>query len=117
MEAKDLQDKNVDALTATIAAATDTSDAVLIYGCTAIGFVTPATLTGATFTFLGSMDGGTTFVTVKDEFGSTVSVSVVVSSGYPLDANTFAPYDQIKVVAADGNEAAQRLITIKPFAI
>ncbi len=116
MEAKDLQDKNVDPLTATIAAAADTSDAVLLFGCTAIGFTTPATLTGATFTFLGDMGDGT-FVTVKDQLNATVTFIVSVDSGYALDATVFAPYDQIKVVAADGNEAAERLITIKPFAL
>lgn len=117
MEAKELQDKNVDVLTATISAASDTSDAVLLYGCTAIGFATPSALTGATFTFLGSIDAGTTFVTVRDRLNSIISYTVGVDSGYDMDANIFAPYDQIKIVAADGNEAAERLITIKPFAI
>ena len=117
MLALDLQDKNVDPLTATIASGADTSDAVLLFGTTAIGFTTPGTLTGATFTFLGSIDEGATFVTIRDQLDAIVSYTVSVDSGYALDATVFAPYDQIKVVAADGNEAAERLIIIKPFAL
>ncbi len=117
MEAQELVDKSVEHLIATRAISTAISDAVLLHGCTAIGFATPAALTGATFTFTGSIDGGVTFETIKDEFGNTVSVTVAINSAYPLDANTFAPYDQIKIITPDGNEAAERLIKIKPFAI
>lgn len=116
MEAQELQDKSVDLLTATIAISTTTSDAVLLYGTTAIGLSTPAALTGTILTFTGSMDGGDTFVTINNEFGSPLAITVAVDSGYTLDANTFAPYDQIKVIS-DQTEAAERLIKIKPFAI
>lgn len=117
MQADQLLDKSVDVLTATVAISTAISDAVKLYGTTAIGFATPAALTGATFTFTGSMDKGGTFVTIKDRFNATVSYTVTVDTGYPMDADIFAPYDQIKIVMADGNEAAERLIQVKPFAI
>jgi len=116
MEAKQLQDKSVDPLTATIAISTTTSDAVKLFGCTAIGFTTPAALTGTVFTFKGSIDGGITFVDVKDRFNAIVSYTVTINTGYPLDADIFAPYDQIKIVSGS-TEVAERLIPIKPFAI
>lgn len=116
MQVTDLSDKAVDALTATIAISTQTSDAVKLYGCTAIGFAIPAAFTGTTVTFTGSMDGGTTFSTIKDKLDATVSYTVSVDSAYALDAATFAPYDQIKIVSGSV-EAAARSITIKPFAI
>jgi hypothetical protein len=115
--AKEYNGRIVNQLTATIAISTDTSDAVDISGCTAIGFVTPAALTTTSFTFLGSQDKGVTFVPVKDQLNALVTYTVGTSSGYSLDVNQFAPYDQIKFVAADGNEAAQRLILLKPFAV
>ncbi|MGR3218840.1 MAG: hypothetical protein ACUZ8H_03355 [Candidatus Anammoxibacter sp.] len=116
MLASELQDKSVDPLTATIASSGTVSDAVLLYGCTAIGFETPAALTGTTFTFQGSIDNGTTFVTIKDQLNTTVSYTVSVDSAYALDATIFAPYDQIKVVSGS-SEGAERLIKIKPFAL
>jgi len=116
MEAKELQDKSVTALTATIAISSTTSDAVKLFGCTAIGFTTPAALTGTTFTFKGSVDGGVTFVDIKDRFNVLVSFTVAVDAGYPLDADVFAPYDEIKIVSGS-TEVAERLIPIKPFAI
>lgn len=116
MEAKELQDKNVDVLTATIAISTTTSDAVILYGTTVVAFETPATLTGTSFTFEGSIDGGDTFKTIKDELNATVTFIVGVDGSYPMDANVFAPYDQIKIVSGS-TEAAARSIKMKPFAL
>lgn len=116
MLARELQDKNVDPITATIAISTTTSDAIVLYGTTAIAFQTPAALTGVAFTFLGSLDAGATFKTIKDQTGAAISFVVAADGTYPMDANTFAPYDQIKIVSGS-TEAAERLIIIKPFAI
>ncbi len=118
MEADQLQDKNVDILTATIAIGVDTSDAVLLYGTTAIGFSIPAAFTGTSVTFLGSMNKGAagSFVTIRDELNNEISYPVTISSGYPLDANIFAPYDQIQIVS-NANEAAERSVPVKPFVI
>ena len=116
MEAKQLADKAGDVLTATIPNATDTSDAVLLYGATALAFQTPAALTGVTFTFQGSIDKGTSFKTIKDQNGNPITFTVAPDGTYPMDANIFAAYDQIKFVS-DQNEAAERLILVKPFAV
>lgn len=116
-EAAQFQDKNVDSLIATIASSGDTSDAVLLFGTTAIGFITPGTLTATTFTFLGSVDKGATFVTIRDQLDAIVTYIVSTNSGYALDATIFAPYDQIKVFTPGSTEAAERLIIIKPFAL
>ena len=118
MEARQLQDKNVEPLIATIASSGDTSDAVLLFGSTAIGFTTPGTLTATTFTFLGSVNkAGDDFVTIRDQLDAIVTYTVSTDSGYALDATIFAPYDQIKVFTPGSTEAAERLITIKPFAL
>lgn len=116
MLASQLQDKAVDTLTATISISTTTSDAVLLYGCTAVAFQTPAALTGTSFTFQGSIDKGLTFKTIKDQLGATIAFTVAVDGSYPLDANIFAPYDQIKIVSGS-TEVAEREILIKPFAL
>lgn len=116
MQVTELVDRTVEPLTATIAISGTTSDAVKLYGCTAIGFTIPAAFTGTAITFTGSMDDGTTFVTIKDQLNSTVTYTVSVDSGYALDAAIFAPYDQIKIVSND-TEAAARSIIVKPFAI
>ena len=108
--------KQLTPLTATIANGATTSDAVNLYGCTAIGIGFPAAMTGATVTFKGSLDDGSTFLDIYDIDGVQVSYTFVASTGLPLDVKTFAPYDQIKVVSAS-SEGAERLITIKPFSI
>lgn len=116
MEAKELQDKAVDVLTATIAESGTVSDAVLLYGTTAVAFQTPAALTGTAFTFEGSIDAGATFKEIRDQLGVAVSFTVAVDGSYPMDASIFASYDQIKVVSGSA-EAAERLILMKPFAL
>lgn len=117
MQAKDLVDKDCETLTATIASSGTESSVVNLYGCTAIGFYTPAALTGTSFTFLGSMENdGTNEVTIRDSSNNIVTYTVAVDSGYPLDADIFAPYSTIKIVSND-TEAAARTIKIKPFAI
>ncbi len=116
MEANQLLDKIVLPLTATIASSSTTSDAVKLFGTTAIAFQTPAALTGTAFTFEGSIDAGTTFKQIREQDGTAVSFVVAVDGTYPLDANLFAPYDEIKIVSGS-TETAERLILIKPFAI
>lgn len=116
-EAKQYVDRAVDVLTATIASSGNTSSAVNLGGTTAIGFTTPAALTATTFTFLGSMDKGATFVTIRDQLDAIVTYTVSTDSGYALDATIFAPYDQIKVFTPGSTEAAEREVAIKPFAL
>lgn len=117
-EAKDYIDRAINGLIATIDSSGDTSDAVLLGGTTAIGFTTPAALTAPTFTFLGSVNKtGDDFVTVRDQLDAIVTYTVSADSGYALDATVFAPYDRIKVFTPGSTEAAERLITIKPFAL
>lgn len=116
MKAEQLQDKNVDHLIATIQETDTTSDVIKLFGTTIVAFQTPVALTGITFKFLGSIDKGETFKMVRDEFGNDVSVSVLPDGSYPMDPKIFAPYDEIQIVS-NANEAATRVILIKPFAI
>jgi len=118
-EAKQFTNNQVDSIIATIPSGSTTSNIVKLYGCTAIGFTTPSALTTTSITFLGRMGKDGSFVPVFDNSNPSVLLSktVTTSTGYPLNAEIFAPYDAIKVVAADGNEGAARDIIIKPFLI
>jgi hypothetical protein len=116
MEAINLVDKDVKVLTATIAVDGTTSNAVLLYGATAIAITTPAAMVGTAFSFLGSVDGGLTFVAIRDSLNNLISYTFTANSGYPLEPRIFAGYDQIKVVSND-TETSAISFQIKPFAI
>lgn len=116
MEARELQDKVVSPLTATIASSGTVSDAVNLWGTTAVAFQTPAALTGTAITFQGSVDAGVTFKVIKTSAGAAVSFVVAADGVYPLDPDTFAAFDQIKIVSGS-TEVAERLILVKPFAL
>lgn len=114
--AQQFLNNSVSPITATILSGQTDSSIVKLFGTTAIGIQFPAVFTGATVSFQGSMDDGATFVPIYDAAGVAVSVTVNVSTGNPLDAKTFAPYDQIRVVSAS-SEGADRGILIKPFPV
>lgn len=113
MDAGQLVDKSVNVLTATILSGATTSDAVNLSGCTVAIFQTPATITGTSVTFLGSIDKGSTFKEVRAIGGSAIAYTVAADGSYPLDKNLFAGYDQIKIVMA--TQGADRAILVKPF--
>lgn len=115
MKAEQLQDKAVDLIIATIANTETTSDAILLFGTTAVTMEMPATITGTIVTFEGSIDNGTTFKQIKDRLDAIITFTVAADGSYPLDANIFAGYDQIKLVM--DVQDAERLIKVKPFAI
>lgn len=115
MEANQLADKAVDVLTATILISTTTSDAVFLYGTTAAVVEMPAAITGTSLTFEGSIDKGVEFKQIRDELDAAITFIVSAGGSYPLDANVFAAYDQIKLVM--DSQAAERSIKVKPFAI
>ena len=115
MQASDTTGQVVDELTATILDTETTSDAVRLDACSAIGFQTPSSFTGTTITFLGSLDRGATFKQIRDQLGAVVAYTVAVDGSYPMDANTFAAYDEIKLVASA--QTADIAILVKPFLI
>jgi hypothetical protein len=65
-------------LTATIADGASLSAALSLFGNRIAGFITPAGMEGAAFTFQGSADG-TTYANVKDEGGTELSVTIAAS--------------------------------------
>ncbi len=91
------------------------SDAVDLGGLRPIALVTPAALTGTSFTFQSSVDG-TTFVPVYDSSGSQVSVTVSTSRFVVLSPTSFAGVRHLKVVSGSA-EGAARTIQIVARAI
>jgi len=74
-----------------------------------VGIVTPAELTGTTFTFEGTLDDST-FVPVYSE-GSQYSVTVGTSRYIALDVAVFCGLQSIKIVSGS-SEAAERTIQV-----
>lgn len=101
-------------LTATIDSGQTVSDAINVYGCTLACVETPSAMTGDALTFEGSIDGGSTFVKIKDKGGVayTVVVSTSEAGSCPLDSFMFYPYDRVKVVS-DATEGADRVLKLK----
>ena len=74
-----------------------------------VALVTPATLTGTSFTFQASVDGST-YNNVYNE-GTQYSVTVAASRYVALDPAVFAGAQYVKVVSGS-TEAAERTITL-----
>jgi hypothetical protein len=103
-------------LTATIAAGQQVSDAIILYGTSAIALETPSVLTSTGLTFQGSIDKGVTFKEIRNNTGVAVSLVVSTDGNYTLGANDFAGYDQIKVVTGSV-EPAGATFRLKPYMI
>lgn len=103
-------------LSVTISSGGTTSTSAVLHGCTPVLFLTPASLTGTSFTFQGSIDGGTTFTTMKYSFGTSVSYTVAANGLYILEPADFVGVDAIKIVSGS-SEAADRTIKIKAMPI
>lgn len=116
MEAQNAVDKRVSPIDATIASSGTTSDAVVLYACTASQFQIPSAFTGTSVTFLVSIDNGTSFQTLRDSNGNAISYAVTASGIYSLEKDIFAGIDQFKIVSST-TEAAERVIKVKPFLI
>lgn len=107
-------DKDVALITATILNGGTTTDAILLYGCTAVKFLIPAAFTGTTITINGSIDGGVTYNPLYNSSGSQISYTVTTGGLYALNPLDLVGCDAIKLVASA--QAAQRTILVKPFA-
>jgi hypothetical protein len=103
------QDK-IDFEGVTIASSGTESAAVDLRGMTLCGFYLPAALTGTAVSFKASIDNST-FVTVEDGFGNTVSKTVSASKAIILNPSDFAGIQYLKLVS-NATEAAERTITL-----
>jgi hypothetical protein len=90
----------------TASSAISLSDNALDFSCF-VGFYTPATLTGTSFTFQASSDGST-FVNVLNE-GTSYSVTVAASRYVSVEPAVFAGVRFIKIVSGS-SEGAERTI-------
>lgn len=97
--------------TVTIANAGTTSTTLILEGGrTALAVVTPAALTGSTFTFQASADEGTTFSALYNG-GTQYSVAVNTSRYIALDRDVFAGVKYLRIVSGS-SEAAARTIGV-----
>ncbi len=98
--------------TVTIANGQTTSDALNMgaIGQAAIGLMTPAALTGTTFTFLGSLDGST-YSAVYDKTGVQYSLTVSTSRYIVLPPADFVGIPYLKVIGGS-SEGGDRILTI-----
>lgn len=87
---------------ATILSGQQDSSAVDISSWALLGFQMPAAFTGATVTFKVSSDGST-FTTLKDQTGTTITMTVSTSFAYPFPDEVSAwPYVKITSASAEG---------------
>jgi len=96
--------------TVTIANGQTVSDALDLSraGFSLVGIVTPAALTGATFTFQASADG-VTYNAVYDKTGALVSVTVAASRYVVLAPADFAGIAYLKVVSGSTEGGARTI--------
>jgi hypothetical protein len=94
----------------TISSGQTTSTALDCGGCNLVGIIFPAAFTGATVSFEGSVDG-TNFYTMKNDTGSTLSLTASTSSFVAIVPSDFAAAGHLKIVSAS-SEGADRTITL-----
>lgn len=90
-----------------------TSDLVATGGGVLAGIYAPASMTGASLSFtVANADAPGTFVPVRDQFGSLVTVTLNAAASY-YSLRGILPFgaDFIRVVSAS-NEAADRTLTL-----
>lgn len=96
----------------TIANGATTSNAADTGGGVLAGIYAPASMTGSSVTFTASTDGGGTYVGVRDQFGSLVTVTLnAAASYYSLRSSLPFGADFIRVVSS-ASEGADRALTL-----
>jgi len=100
--------------TVTILSGQTDSDAIALKGTTPVVVEMPATITGTSMTFKGSIDNGTTYCVINNSVGA-ISYTVAASGSYVLNPAQFVGYDHIKIVMA--SQGADRTLKIKPYAV
>ncbi len=94
---------------AIIAASSNTSAAILLFGLRAVGIFIPSAFTGTTITFTVSSDG-VTYVALYDSTGTQVSVTVSTSRYIYFDPVIFAGIAYLKIVSGSTEGTERTLI-------
>lgn len=94
----------------TIASSGTTSGSAYLNDHVLCGFALPATFTGTSVTFQGSLDGST-FYTVYDETNTAITVNVTQGRAYSLNVVDFAAWPYIKIVSGSA-EGGARIVTL-----
>jgi len=104
---------NREYVTATIANAGTTSDAIALLDRVIGGIITPAALTGTTLTFTVCNTADGTYVALYDSDNNQVSLTVTVSRAYGVtgpEADALAPWPFVKIVSGSAEGAARSLV-------
>ena len=109
----DYVSNDIDPISLTLSVGETESTVALFRGGFLTGYETPANLTPVSFTFLGSIDGGTTFNPVYDKENALVTSGTGVSRTIELDLRTFFRLNAIKFVANTAQLVTPAIIRIK----
>jgi hypothetical protein len=96
-------------LSAVIASGQTKSGVIDLSGCVLVGILTPAALTGTSFSFEASTAADGTFLPVYDISGNPVSVDVGTSRFIAILPSDLAGIQYLKLVSGS-SEGAQRII-------
>lgn len=97
--------------TVTIASAATTSQAVDLGEYLLAGIITPAALSGTSFTFTASTEQEGTYNGCYDSSGTAISVTAAASRHILIEPQTFAGAGWLKLVSGSA-EGADREITL-----
>ena len=95
--------------TVVIANGATASAEILLLGYAQGGFALPAAFTGASISFQVARVSGGTFLALRDDTNTVISITVAVSVAYPLPVELFAGWAAAKIVSASAEGAARTL--------
>jgi hypothetical protein len=118
-EANQFQHQMIDALPANLVVADDdtTTEQVSLFGTTALAIDVPGDLSGAEISFLVSHDGES-YKPLRNPDGSLYKITGITTDGgnFPLLANFFAPWRNVKVVCGS-SQSADAIFKIIPYSV
>ena len=101
--------------TVVIASSGTTSTALPLSGTTPVVVQIPATFTGTSVTFEGSIDGNSTYGAIANSAG-LITYAASANRRLSLDPAFFVGYDSIKVVSGSA-EGSERTLKVKVYPV
>lgn len=76
-----------------------------------VGIVVPASMAGSSITFQVSVDGGTTWVPLMDEFGNNITVTITSSAAFHRIPNGIIPA-AVMLKPISSNSETSKVVTL-----
>lgn len=112
----DVDGRVIDQIKLTVGAAA--SDAMALGDLTPVRMTIPASITATSFTFEGSIDGGNTYVSIKDATNVAVSVTVgATAATYALDPVNFVGLTHMRLVPNAAQTGSEKTISISAYRV